>query len=130
MAHTSDLLEHWKHNHCHDALSSVEPSLLNTTADRARSCWPLLHVGPPAGDHTQAGAPQPHGHLATVDKVDVAEAEEAVEDPPAADDAAVVEGREGAAAAAVDGGEAAPRSVWPRKQSPDPARSPNSCLSW
>jgi hypothetical protein len=130
MAHRPGLLEHWKHNHWHDALSSVEPSLLNTTADHAKPCWPLLRVGPPAGDRSQAGAPLPYGHPAAVDEVDVAEADEAVENPPAADDAAVVEGREDDAVAGADRGEAVTKTVWPRGQSPDPARSPSSCLSW
>jgi hypothetical protein len=46
-----------------------------------------------------------------VGEADVAEAEEAAEDPRAADDVAVVDGREGAAAAAVGRGGAAPGAV-------------------
>jgi hypothetical protein len=111
MAHTSGRLGYWHHNHWPDALSSDEPSLLNTTVGHVRSWWPLLPVGPPAGGHTQAGVPQPCGHLAAVDEADVAEAEKAVEDPHAADDVAVADGREGVAAAAVGGGGAAPGAV-------------------
>jgi hypothetical protein len=117
-------------NHWPDELSSDEPSLLNTTVGHVRPWWPLLHVGPPAGGRTQAGVPQPHGHHAAVDEADVAEAEEAVEDPRAADDVAVADGREDAAAAAVGGGGAAPGAVRPRETFPAPARSPNSSLSW
>jgi hypothetical protein len=109
MAHRPGLLEHWRHNHWHGALIFVEPSLLGTTVDRVGLCWPLLQVGPPAGDHSQAGPPLPHEHLAAVDEVEVAGADEVVEDPPADDGAAVAEGGEDAAAAAADGGEADPK---------------------
>ncbi len=132
-AHTSGRLGYWPHNHWPDELSSDEPSLLNTTVGHVRPWWPLLHVVPPAGGRTQAGVPQPHRHhaaVAAVDEADVAEAEEAVEDPRAADGVAVADGREGAAAAAVGRGGAAPGAVWPRETFPAPARSPNSSLSW
>jgi hypothetical protein len=125
-AHRLDLL-HWKHNHWHGALSSVELSLLGTIVGRSRPCWPPLPVGQPAGDHSQAEVPPPPGLLAVAGEDVVGEAGEVVEVPPAAGGAAVVEEEEGAPAAAEDEGAATPRVVWPQ-MSPGLARSPSSCL--
>jgi hypothetical protein len=109
-AHTSGRLGYWPRNHWPDELNSDEPSLLKTTVGHVGPWWPL-HVGPPAGGHTQAGVQQPHGRHVAVGEADAAEAEEAVEGPRAAGDAAVADEMEGAAAAAGGGGGAAPGAV-------------------
>jgi hypothetical protein len=127
-AHRPDLL-HWKHNHWHGALSSVELSLLGTIVGRSRPCWPPPPVGQPAWDHSRAEEPPPPGLLAVAGEDGVGEAGEVVEVPPAADGAVVVEEEEGAQTAADGGGAATPRVVWPQ-MSPGPARSPNFCLFW
>ncbi len=124
-AHRLGLL-HWKHNHWHGALSSVELSLLGTIVGHSRPRWPPLPAGQPAGDHSQAEVPPPPGLLAVADEDVVGGDGEVVEVPPAAGGAAVVEGEEGAPAAADAEGAATPRVVWP-KMAPGLARSPSSC---